>query len=48
MQKTVKPKNEQYRFEPNIWDNFNLVNFDVLIEKVKTFTIHCIHLIAKA
>ena len=25
-------------FEPNIWSNFNLVNFDVLIEKVKKIT----------
>ena len=35
MQKTIRAKNEKYHFEPNIQPNFHLVNFDVLIEKVK-------------
>ena len=35
MQKTVRPKNEQYCCEPNIRTDFHLANFDVLIEKIK-------------
>ena len=34
-QKTIRPKNEYYHFEPNILSNFHLVNFDILVEKVK-------------
>ena len=31
----LKPNNEYYFFEPNIQPNFQLVNFDALVEKVK-------------
>ena len=34
-EKTVRPKNELYCIELNIWPDLLLVNFDVLIEKVK-------------
>ena len=37
--KTEQPKNHKYCFEPNIWSNLHLVNFDMLIEKVKIFTL---------
>ena len=37
-EKTIRPKNELYCIELNIWPDLHLVNFEVLSEKVKNFT----------
>ena len=37
--KKQKTKDRKYCFEPNIRSNLHLVNFDVLIEKVKMMSL---------